>query len=220
MKTLLACLGLALILLTGAVQADDLRVTTLRAAPGKLEQLITEVKAYRSEQAGEVIIMRHSQGDHWDLLLIEALGKDPLEARDFGALANFQHGFVASSDASFALLRKEAGRSGLYHVEMFHALAGKKQALLDQRRRENMYLQATGQTSNIIFSTRFGSDVDVFTIGFHADMTAFARGPSVADDEAEAAAKEAGFKNRSDLGFFLRSLLDSHRDTLAVPVGS
>ena len=31
--------------------------------------------------------------------------------------------------------------------------------------------------------------------------------------------REAGFKNRADLGFYLRSLLISHRDTLAVPVG-
>lgn len=33
------------------------------------------------------------------------------------------------------------------------------------------------------------------------------------------AAQKAGFKNRADLGFYLRSLLSRHHDTLAVPVG-
>lgn len=219
MKNVLPGTWLLLVLSCGLAQAGEFRVTTLRAAPGLLEPLINEVKAYRAEQSGDVIVMRHSQGDHWDLLLLEAAGATPAAEKDFGSLVNFQHGFLASSDASFSQLRKEAGSSGLYHIEMFHALAGEKQALLDQRRRENQYLQATGQATNFIFSTRFGSDVDVFTIGFHANMTAFARGPSVTDAEAELAATEAGFRNRADLGFFLRSLLASHRDTLAVPVG-
>ena len=51
-------------------------------------------------------------------------------------------------------------------------------------------------------------------------MTAFAKGPTVSDSAAETAAKNAGFKNRADLGFYLRSLLTSHQDTLAVPVGN
>ena len=32
--------------------AEEFRVTTLRAAPGQLEQLITDVKAYRDEESG------------------------------------------------------------------------------------------------------------------------------------------------------------------------
>jgi hypothetical protein len=40
----------------------------------------------------------------------------------------------------------------------------------------------------------------------------------VSDAEAELAAKAAGFKNRSDLGYYLRSLLVGHHDTLAVRV--
>ena len=201
-------------------QADEFRVTTLRAAPGQLEHLIKDVQAYRDEKSGKVIIMRHSQGDHWDLLLLESTGKDFGGGKDFGHLVNFQHGFLASSDSSFSQLHEDSASSDLYHIEMFHALAGKKQALLNQRQRENQYLQATGQTTNAVFSTEFGSDVDVFTIGFHADMTAFAKGPTVSDTEAETAAKNAGFKNRADLGFYLRSLLTSHQDTLAVPVGN
>lgn len=203
---------------SSAVFAESLRITTLRAAPGQLEQLIKEVKSYRETRHGKVIIMRHSQGDHWDLLLLESAGRAYAAMADFGSIADFQHSFLADCDEKFRQLKASADEADLYHIEMFHALAGKRQALMDQRARENEYLQSTGQTTNSIFVTRFGSDVDVFTIGFHANMTAFAKGPSVSDEEAELAAKKAGFKNRADLGFYLRSLLTSHHDTLAVPL--
>ena len=137
---------------------------------------------------------------------------------DFSAIANFQHTFYARSGASFKGLQHQADGAGLYHVEMFQALAGKREALIDQRQRENRYLDDTGQPVNVIFTTLVGSDVDVFTVGFHKDLAAFARGPAVTDEEAELAAREAGFAGRGDIGLYLRSLLTAHRDTLAVPV--
>jgi hypothetical protein len=209
---------LGLILASTFAVADNYRVTTLRASPGQLETLIGEVKAYRQQMQGRVIIMRHSQGDQWDLLLLEPAGSEPARAEDFGALVDFQQGLLAASDSSFGQLQASADKTSLYHIEMFHALAGKKEALVDQRVRENRYLQVTGQTTNAVFVTSFGSDVDVFTVGFHKDMHAFSEGPSVSDAAAEKAARDAGFKNRADLGFYLRSLLISHHDTLAVPV--
>ena len=150
-------------------------VTTLQASPGKLSKLIDAVKAYRAEQRGRVIVMRHSQGDHWDLMLLEPTGGNPMEQPDFSALADFQHSFLALSGGSF---------KGLQHQ----------------------------------FVTGFGSDVDVFTLGFHRNWASFAAGPSVSDAEAEAAAKRAGFQSREDIGLFLRSLLRRHQDTLALPV--
>ena len=66
--------------------------------------------------------------------------------------------------------------------------------------------------------TVLGSDVDVFTLGFHKNMAVFSQGPSVSDAQAEQAALKAGFKSRADLGYYLRSLLASQQDTLAVPV--
>ena len=90
--------------------------------------------------------------------------------------------------------------------------------LLGQRRMENVYLRSTGQTPNMIFRRAAGSDVDVFTIGFHKNFEAFAAPASASDEEKEAAAIEAGFKDRSDLSFYLRSLMSSHHDTLAVKV--
>jgi len=40
----------------------------------------------------------------------------------------------------------------------------------------------------------------------------------VSDDDKEAAAKKAGFKARSDISFYLRSLISGHHDTFAVKV--
>lgn len=205
-------------LLAAVATAEDLVVTTLRAAPGQLPGLIEKARAYRDEHRGRVIIMRHSQGDHWDLLLLEPTGANPMQQADFSDFADFQHSFLAESSATFKGLDHRAHAAGLYHVEMFRARAGKRAALIDQRKRENEYLAATGQVVNAVFITRFGTDVDVFTIGFHPDLAAMAKGPRVSDTEAEAAAREAGFKSREDIGLYMRSLITSHRDTLAVPV--
>jgi hypothetical protein len=180
--------------------------------------LIEQVRAYRDEQRGRVIAMRHSQGDHWDLMLLEPVGAKPMDQPDFSALANFQHTFYAESGASFKGLQHQAEGAGLFHIEMFQALAGKREALADQRQRENTYLADTGQPVNVVFTTLVGSDVDVFTVGFHKDLAAFAAGPSVSAEQAELAAREAGFRGREDIGLFLRSLLTAHHDTLAVPV--
>jgi len=70
----------------------------------------------------------------------------------------------------------------------------------------------------MIFSRAAGSDVDVFTIGFHKNFEAFAAPGSVSDADKEAAAIAAGFKGRSDISFYLRSLISGHHDTLAVKV--
>lgn len=211
----LACLTALLLLGSALVQAEQYRVTTLRASPGQLQNLVQQVSTIREAQKGNVIVMRHSQGDHWDLMLIEPINS---AAGEYRPLVDFQLSFIAESTAPFYQLKREAGSNSLYHIEMFHALAGKHDALVDQRLRENDYLQATGQVTNHVFVTVLGSDVDVFTLGFHRDMAAFSKGPSVSDAQAEEAALKAGFKNRADLGYYLRSLLASHQDTLAVPV--
>lgn len=209
---------LCLLCVSAFANAETYLVTTLRASPGQLESLLEVAGHYRAEHRGNVLLMRHSQGDHWDLMMLEPAASDATVQPDFDALVDFQLSFLADSETPFVELRTEAARAGLFHIEMFHALAGKKAALIDQRLRENQYLQQTGQTTNAVFVTRFGSDVDVFTVGLHKDMAALDAGPTVSSAEAELIAKEAGFKNRADLGFYLRSLLISHHDTLAVPV--
>jgi hypothetical protein len=162
--------------------------------------------------------MRHDQGDHWDLLLLEPARKTPTHMLDFSELASFQHSFLASSTARWPTLNKLDEESGYYHIEMFHVAAGKNQALLDQRRMENDYLTSTQRSANIIFKTTFGSDVDAFTIGFHKSIVSFATMPDLSDAVLEKAAVGAGFQSRGDIGLYLRSLIISHQDTLATKV--
>jgi hypothetical protein len=219
MKLRTTCLlPLLFAMVANLASAEAFRVTTLRAAPGQLDALISQVNTYRGEQRSRVLVMRHSQGDHWDLMLLEPAGDKMMAQPDFSGLANFQHTFYAESGVSFKGLQHQAKAATLYHIEMFEALAGQREALIDQRRRENQYLANTGQVVNVVFTTLVGSDVDVFTLGFHKDWAAFGAGPAVSDSEAEVAAKAAGFKSRDDIGLYLRRLLSGHHDTLAVPV--
>jgi hypothetical protein len=119
---------------------------------------------------------------------------------------------------SWSALRAAYAANRFYHIEMFKAAPGRADELLEQRRMENTYLASTGQTSNMIFRRAAGSDVDVFTIGFHRSFEAFAAPAAVTDEEKELAAKEAGFEGLADISFYLRSLISGHHDTLATKV--
>jgi len=114
--------------------------------------------------------------------------------------------------------QREFADNGFFHIEMFEAAAGKAGELFEQRRMENNYLSATGGKPNMIFRRAGGSDVDVFTIGFHENLQSFAEPSSATSEEAEIAATDAGFKGRADISFLLRSLISGHHDTLAVKV--
>lgn len=218
------------------------KVTAVRAAPGKLSDLLEFYAELKSsgyyQKAGEraPFIMRHSQGDQWDLLILSPMegwysyyqprrgdlrNKADNEAKDIIAKRT---GLVAFSEDLFAYgpdLKDIAGEfaaSNLFHIEMFNAAPGKGGDLYTQREMENAYLAATGQVENKIFWVEAGGDVDVFTIGFHKDLKAFAADSPASADEKEAAAKAAGFKDRADISFYLRSLISSHHDTLATKV--
>lgn len=217
-------------------------VTTVRAAPGKLEALLKWVEEVdRSSfvvDAGvhRTYVMRHSQGDQWDLLFIgpmeswtafhkaRATRKREKAYEKHGELLGRAGALVAFQEDHFAFgppldeLKREYAENSFYHIEMFKAAPGKAGALFEQRQMENAYLAATGQTTNMIFRRAAGSDIDVFTIGFHDSMKAFAADAPASDEEKEQAAKDAGFKDRADLSFYLRSLISGHHDTLAVKV--
>jgi hypothetical protein len=70
----------------------------------------------------------------------------------------------------------------------------------------------------MIFRRAAGFDVDVFTIGFHDNLEAFAAPSNVSDEQKEGATNASGFKDRADISFYLRSLIASHNDTLATQV--
>jgi len=218
------------------------KVSTLRAAPGELESLLNWIAALKAsdyfEDAREQapLVMRHSQGDQWDLMLISPLenwsafySRPAIKRRDkaaekHGAMLTPGDALIAFDEDHFAYgpplaeLEREFAENGFYHIEMFEAAPGKAGDLAEQRRMENTYLAATGQTTNMIFTRAAGSDVDVFTIGFHKSMKAFAADAPASDEEKEQAAKDAGFKDRADISFYLRSLISGHHDTLAVKV--
>jgi len=216
------------------------RVETIRAATGKLEALLewaaqAKHARYFEDAGGRFpFFMRHAQGDQWDLMAVipmeswaqyhsksRALKREAALKKHAELLAG-QSGLIAFEEDHFAYgpplseLERAYAENALYHIEMFEAAPGREQALLEQRRMENAYLGATGQTQNMIFRRAAGSDVDVFTIGFHESLEAFAAPAPASDEERQAAAKAAGFQDRADISFYLRSLISGHHDTLAV----
>jgi len=219
------CITLSLCLIVPA-GADELegnqlyRVSTVRAAAGSLPVLLEQIGTIRKSSSSP-LIMRHSQGDQWDLMIIEAI--QPIDAMDTGFLANLG-ALIAFEENHFAYgpswqaVSSAFNKNSFFHIEMFEALAGKAGELLEERRMENAYLLATGLKPNMIFRRVAGSDVDSFTVGFHKDIEAFAASSEMSDDDREAAAIEAGFKARSDISFYLRSLISAHHDTLAVKI--
>ena len=218
------------------------KVTTIRAATGALADLLDwEARLKASEYydlSGQELplLMRHSQGDQWDLLVIvpmrswteyhsaEATKKRSTAAAEHAELiATGQTLFAFYEDhfaygPSWPALKAAYAANRFYHIEMFEAAPGKVTELLQQRRMENTYLASTGQTPNMIFRRAAGSDVDVFTIGFHPSFEAFAAPADVTVEQKELAAKDAGFKGLADISFYLRSLISGHHDTLATKV--
>lgn len=218
------------------------KFTTIRAETGTFEDVlnwVSDIKAsdyFEKSGVHRPFVMRHSQGDQWDLMMVlpmeswEAYYAVDTSKKRKGAEADFvkkfKDGFskIAFEEDHFAYgpdlesFTTAYNDNGLYHIEMFHAAAGKTEALYKQRQMENEYLSATGQIANMIFRRAGGSDVDVFTIGFHKDFKSFAADAPASPEEKEQAAKNAGFKDRADLSFYLRSLLNSHHDTFATKV--
>ncbi len=219
------------------------RTVMLRAAPGRLTDVIEALRArmpvwQRTAPAGP-FWMRHSQGDQWDLLLLFPMGRGFDEywseaARRARRQAALEAG---ESDLEFELRllpdvawREElfvwgpppeqvAARfdgAGLFHVEVFLALSGKRAELVHEREMENAYLEGTGRQPNLIFTRAGGAAWDCFTIGAYRDLRHFADGGELPDEVQERAAVAAGFASASAIGTYLRELIAEHHDTLAV----
>jgi hypothetical protein len=212
------------------------KTTLVQAAPGKLKELIElyKQKAAADSQIGEpaAFWMRHSQGDHWDLLLLTPVGsyadyfKAERIARRTGA--ETKSGWKERSLALIAWqedvyvtgppleeLRKALAGNTFFHVEMFHALAGKHAELRREREMENAYLKTLGRPRNFIFARDQGAAWDLFTLGVYRDLKHYAESADIPEAQQEAAARAAGFASASDIGPYLRALISSHHDTLA-----
>lgn len=219
MKLLLTLIFLSVLPINFALAAENLyQVSLLRASPGHMPALIELTKARKAELKGEMLIMRHSQGDHWDLMLLTPASDGLPEQTNYQSKADFQHDFLATCECDWKSVKESSEGADLFHIEMFQAASGLYDKLLEQRNMENNYLVATQRNANLVFETKFGSDVDIFTLGIYKDLQSFATDPDLPSEVFEKAATDAGFKARSDIGFYLRQFLIGHQDTLASQV--
>ena len=215
------------------------KVTLVQAAPGKLPDLIDlfKVQAAALQAAGEEspLWMRHSQGDHWDLMILYPMGTyaefyqaeriaKRRQADPSGRLAARINENIAWQEDLFAYgppladLRKAFANGAFFHVEMFIALPGKFADLYKEREMENAYAKALKEPENFIFVRDQGAAWDIFTIGVFRDLKHYAESADVPAKDQEAAAKAAGFEAPSQIGPYLRRFIREHHDTLAVAV--
>jgi len=189
------------------------RMTLLRAAPGRLLELVAAVR-------GRGLVLRHSQGDQWDLMVLTPVAS----YADLGAATPLAEPGLVAWQEDELVRGPELGRldgfasAGLYHIEMFVALAGRRGDLVREREMENAYLAALGRPRNAIFVRELGAAWDAFTVGAYRSWKHFAERDDIAPERSMAAARAAGFDGDDRIGPYLRSLIQSHHDTLATPV--
>jgi len=214
------------------------KTVAMRAKPGELLNLIDLLKADMADEAvftGEKpVLMRHSQGDQWDLLMIIPVGiemadyfsSEAVSGRgksktqsgrygdDYWNLISWQEeGFYKGP--AIRLFNNRFREMSYYHVEMFISLAGKQTELLQQREMENIYLDEIDREPNFIFTKVLGPATDIFTVGLYRDIKHFAESADISIEREDAAAKKAGFESVYTIGSYLRSLILEHKDTLA-----
>ena len=241
----MALLGFVLFLLPPApAAAPPERVlysaTLLQAAPGRLLELIELEKGFRSAAAerGDAApwILRHSQGDKWDLMRLQPMGsvadyfapertarRDRWRERAAADLARARDATAWQEDVFVwgpppAEVLERLAKAGFYHVEMFVALPGRRADLLREREMENVYQRARQRPLNLIFTRESGAAWDLFTIGGYRDLKHYAESADIAESAQEAAAKAAGFEGAKAIGPYLRTLIREHHDTLATAV--
>ncbi len=242
MKRSLAALIILLAapLLHAASQQYLYRVTLVQAAPDKLLELIDLYKirtaAYVAAGEEAPLWMRHSQGDHWDLMVLFPIGSytDYYQAEravkrrkadeTLGGTLEKLKSDIAWQEDLFAYgppladLRQAFANGAYFHVEMFVALPGKFADLYREREMENAYSKALRQPQNFIFVRDQGAAWDLFTIGVFRDLKHYAESADVPAKEQDAAAKAAGFESPAQIGPYLRRFISTHHDTLAVAV--
>jgi hypothetical protein len=213
------------------------KVSLVQAAPGKLTDLIDLYKQRSTALAAagdeSPLWMRHSQGDHWDLMILT-----PMESYSIFYLPERvakRNKIIATSAEKFKAdiawqedlfsygpilgdLRKAFANGGFFHVEMFVALPGMFADLYKEREMENTYAKAIKEPENFIFVRDQGAAWDIFTIGVFRDLKHYAESADVPAADQQAAAKAAGFNAPSDIGPYLRRFIREHHDTLAVAI--
>lgn len=199
------------------------RALFLRAAPGRLLDLISLVQSREAARPRDErgVLLRHSQGDQWDIMLLSPVATasgfpaTAPAAKDtaWDELVAWQEELFARGP-SWATFRRAADSAGYYHLEIFLALAGKRDSLLAERRMENAFLGAIQLPVNFIFTRVGGAAWDCFTIGFYRDLQHYAEPSKAGAEREEAEARAAGFASRGAIGPYLRRFIQGHHDTI------
>jgi hypothetical protein len=223
------------------------RFVIIQATPGRLLDLI---ELYRSRMpviaaGGDELpfIVRHSQGDHWDLCIIypsgsfteyysrESVAKRTAAADASGVpnaeFASRFYSMVAWHEDLYAegppleVFKAHIRGAGLAHFEMLLALAGKRGELIKERQMENAFNRERGRSGTLIFVHDQGAAWDVMTLGVYRDWRHYAEQEAIPAEVSLAAAKKAGFAGADAIGPYMRTLISTHRDTLGpiLPMG-
>lgn len=220
------------------------RFVFLQAAPGKLLEVI---EMYRQRipviTAGgdeAPFIIRHSQGDRWDLAVIYPSGSFTsyysaermarrASAADASGVSNAQfarrfydlvawHEDVYVEGPPLQAFRDYVKDLGLVHLEMFQALAGKRDALIEERRMESAFDLARSRPGSLLFTHEQGAAWDVISLDGFRNWRHYAESETISQEVSDAAAKKAGFANVDAISPYMRSLIALHHDTLGTPV--
>ena len=246
--TLLVFLSLAASEVTGPPPSTKpvclYKTTFVRAAPGKLLDLIALYKSRMAidDASGDEPLFwwRHTQGDQWDLMLLSPMGsyaeyyaKNKIARRKEAAEASglSQEKFAQKLDACSSwredvfvmgppleFVKKAFEGTAYYHIEIFVSLPGKQEELFKEREMENVYGVETGRPYNMIFVRDQGAVWDLFTLGCYRDIKHWAVGDEVTKEQRAAAARKAGFNGPEEIGPYMRTLIDMHRDTMGVAI--
>jgi hypothetical protein len=220
------------------------KTTFIRAAPGKLLDLIDLLKGQMSvidaSEDKRPFWWRHTQGDQWDLMMLypmesyteyyskqrikrraQAQSKSSLSQEEFKKryqedVAWYEDIFVMGPPLE--IVENVFKNTSFYHCEIFIALPGKHKELFKEREMENAYLHGIGRPENLIFTRDQGAAWDLFTLGCYKDMNHWAASSDIPREKREAAAIKAGFEGSDKIGPYMRTLILMHRDTIGVAI--
>ena len=193
------------------------RILLVRAAPGSL----LEVIALEKQVAGHPFLLRHSQGDQWDLMVIFPLTSDRVTPVADARLDTALAARIAWREEVFVegppLRQVTAALRGgeFYHIEMHMALPGRLADLVREREMENAVERALARPEDLIFTRIAGAAWDVVTVGTYRDIKHYAESADIPEARQDSAARVAGFASADAIGPYLRTLIASHHDTLA-----
>jgi len=220
------------------------KTTFVRAAPGKLLDLIALYKSRRpvEDASGDAppFWWRHTQGDQWDLMLLfpmesytEYYSKAKLARREkaastsglsSGEFARKLNACISWREDVFVMgppleaVKKAFEGTAYYHIEIFISLPGKQEELFREREMENMYAVGNGRPENMIFVRDQGAVWDMFSLGCYRDLQHWAESSSLPKDKRDVVARRAGFADADAIGPYMRTLIDMHRDTMGVAI--